>query len=148
VRCSELISRYRLYDAFYVHHLVTQVAEHERHHPEVPRIVFPRRTTLRLFDDLYTAPRWGYADSLDYYRQASAVTWVPKIRVPAFLLTSRDDPFVAVESFEALPPSASLEVHIAAHGGHLGFLGSDGNGGIRWAETQLVQWLERQITFA
>jgi predicted alpha/beta-fold hydrolase len=148
VRCSELISRYRFYDSFYVRHLTTQVAEHERRHPDVPRVVFPRRTTLRLFDDLYTAPRWGYADALDYYRRASALPWVPAIRVPAFLLTSRDDPFVAVESFESLPANDALEVHIAAHGGHLGFLGADGDGGIRWAETQLARWLENQIMIA
>ena len=27
---------------------------------------------LRQFDDLYTAPRWGYADALDYYAVSTA----------------------------------------------------------------------------
>ena len=144
LRCSELIARYPLYDRFYVHHLVTQVAQHQRYFPDVPKIVFPRRMNLRTFDDLYTAPRWGYIDALDYYRQASALPWIPAIRIPTFILTARDDPFVAVESFETLAPSNNFEVHISAVGGHMGFLGADGVGGIRWAETQLVDWLTKQ----
>jgi predicted alpha/beta-fold hydrolase len=145
VRCSELIGKYPLYDAFYVHYLTAQVAEHEKHFPDLPRTVFPRRTTLRQFDELVTAPRWGYADALDYYRQASALPWVRSIRVPTLLLTARDDPFVAVDSFEAIDARPPLEVHIADYGGHLGFLGADGSGGIRWAEAHIVRWLQKQI---
>jgi predicted alpha/beta-fold hydrolase len=145
IRCSEMIARYPLYDRFYVHHLTTQVVRHQQHFPDLPRVEFPRRTNLRLFDELYTAPRGGYADALDYYRKASALPWIEAIRVPTFILTARDDPFVAIEPFDALPRMESVEVHIAPHGGHMGFLGADGAGGIRWAETQLVGWLENQI---
>ncbi|MSQ97477.1 MAG: alpha/beta fold hydrolase [Gemmataceae bacterium] len=145
VRCSELLACYPLYDAFYVRNLTRQVAQHQELHPDVQRIVFPRRTTLRQFDDLYTAPRWGYASALDYYRRASALPWVPRIRVPTFILTARDDPFVAVEPFETVAAPPTVEIHISEHGGHLGFLGPDGNGGIRWGETRLIQWLERQM---
>jgi predicted alpha/beta-fold hydrolase len=144
VRCSDLIAKFPLYDAFYVHHLTTQVAEHERHFPDLPKIVFPRRTTLRQFDEIYTAPRWGYANALDYYRHASALAWIPAIRLPSFLLTARDDPFVAVESFEAIQAAPPVEIHIAERGGHLGFVGADGRGGIRWAETQIINWLQNQ----
>jgi predicted alpha/beta-fold hydrolase len=61
--------------------------------------------------------------------------------VPTFLLTARDDPFIAVEPYESIPQTTNLEIHIAANGGHLGFLGRDGEGGIRWAERQVVDWL-------
>lgn len=144
-RCSELISHHPLYDAFYVRHLTTQVRQHQRYFPELPRIVFPRGTTLRLFDELYTAPRWGYPNALDYYRQASTVSLIPAIRVPTYILTARDDPFVAVESFESLQTAPCVEIHITAHGGHLGFLGRDATGGIRWAETQVANWLTNQL---
>jgi predicted alpha/beta-fold hydrolase len=143
VRCSELIAKYPLYDAFYVRHLTQQVARHEVLFPDLPRIVFPRRMILRTFDELYTAPRWGYADALEYYGKASSLPLIASIRVPTFVLTARDDPFVAVEPFEALAPTPSLTLHIAAHGGHMGFLGFDGVSGVRWAETQVVDWLQR-----
>jgi len=145
VHCSELISHYPFYDAFYVRHLTTQVGLHQRYFPDLPRVDFPRRLTLRQFDDLYTAPRWGYADALEYYRQASAFPLIASITVPTFILTARDDPFVAVAPFESLNVAAPGEVHISAHGGHLGFLGVDGAGGIRWAETRLVEWLVKRL---
>jgi predicted alpha/beta-fold hydrolase len=61
-------------------------------------------------------------------------------------LTARDDPFVAVESFEAIAPASHVNVHISPTGGHLGFLGPDGHGGVRWAERQLVDWLIVQVS--
>ena len=141
VRCSELIARYPLYDAFYVRHLTQQVAKHQRCFPDLPCVQFPRRLLLRTFDDLYTSPRWGFKDSLDYYSQASSLPWIGSIRVPTFILTSRDDPFVAVEPFEQLAPAKTLEVNIANHGGHMGFLGFDGTTGIRWSESRVIDWL-------
>ena len=63
--------------------------------------------------------------------------------MPALILTARDDPFVAVEPFEALKTLPLLEVHIARHGGHLGFLGWDGQGGFRWAERRVSEWILR-----
>jgi predicted alpha/beta-fold hydrolase len=146
VRCWELMARQPLYDAFFVRRLIQQVRSHQRHFPNLPRVRFPRRLTLRGFDDIYTAPRWGFADAMDYYRRASALPWVGKARVPTFLLTARDDPFIAVEPFEAVLAAPHIEVHISAHGGHLGFLGLDGEGGIRWAERQLVNWLLSQAS--
>jgi predicted alpha/beta-fold hydrolase len=141
IRCSELIVHYPFYDRFFVNLLLGQVAQHWRHFPELPRVTFPRRLVLRQFDDLYTAPNWGYGDALDYYRRASAAPWIGSIRLPTLILTARDDPFVAVEPFEELKPADCVEVRITSHGGHVGYLGNDGAGGIRWAETQLLQWL-------
>ena len=141
IRCSQMIEQYPLYDSFYVSHLTSQVAQHQASFPELPRVEFPRQVSLRQFDEIYTAPRWGFADALDYYAKASSAPLIPAIRVPTFILTSRDDPFVAVEPFERLPPMPTLELHITDHGGHMGFLGGDGAGGIRWAETRIADWL-------
>ena len=143
-RCSALIARLPFYDAVFVRHLVRQVRRQQRLLPHLPRVRFPRRLTLRQFDDWYTAPRWDFAGVDDYYERASALPWVRKIRVPTFLLTARDDPFIAVGPFETLEPSPVLDVHISAHGGHLGFLGPDGAGGARWAERHVVDWLLAQ----
>jgi len=141
IRCSERIAGVPFYDRWFVNALVEQVRQHARHFPELPRVDFPRRMILRQFDDLYTAPKWGFADSLDYYQRASSAPWIPAIRLPTLILTARDDPFVAVEPFETLKAEPCVEVQIAPHGGHVGFLGLDGIGGIRWGETQLLHWL-------
>ncbi|MCS7045842.1 MAG: alpha/beta fold hydrolase [Gemmataceae bacterium] len=145
VRCSALLERLPWYDRFYVRQLIGQVQQHGKHVPGVEPIVFPAGTTLRQFDEIYTAPRWGFSGALDYYRRASALPWLPSIRVPTLILTARDDPLIAVAPFleTSLPTSVSLE--IVRHGGHLGFLGGDGRGGIRWAETRIVAWALEQL---
>lgn len=145
VRSSELMVKQPFYDNWYVRHLTAQVALHEQHFPDVPKIVFPKGVLLRQFDDLYTAPRWGYDGWLDYYRKASSFSLIGQIKVPTFILTARDDPFVAIEPFEELQPNDAVQLLISPHGGHMGFLGHDGNGGVRWAETQLIHWLLERI---
>jgi hypothetical protein len=141
IRCSELITRYPLYDRFYVRNLIRQVEAHARLRPNVAVPDWSKPMTLRLFDELYTAPRGGFRDALDYYNQASSFARVPRIEVPAFLLTARDDPFVDWKPYADLPARREQRILIANGGGHLGFLGPDGRGGFRWAETQIVDWL-------
>jgi len=141
--CAEAIARphNRIYEAYYVRALVRQVKRHWRFFRDELRVRFPRPTTLRVFDDLYTAPRGGYADALDYYRRASAAPLLADIQVPSYILAARDDPFIAPDIFETMRPPRELELHLVAHGGHMGFLGWDGAGGIRWAEQRAVDWL-------
>jgi predicted alpha/beta-fold hydrolase len=141
VHCSGLIAGLPFYDRFYVQHLVRQVRQQASHFADLQLPSFPRRLTLRGFDDLYTAPRWGYADALDYYERASALPWVPRIDVPCLILSARDDPFVAAAPLEKLAPRPHMTVELVRHGGHLGFLGGDGQGGIRWAEARIAAWL-------
>jgi predicted alpha/beta-fold hydrolase len=143
--CAAMLARLRFYDAYFARQLVKQVRQHQRHFPDVTLPRFPRRPTMRQFDELCTAPRWGFADALDYYRRASALPVLANLRLPAFILTARDDPFIAVEPFESLALRPNMEIHIAAHGGHLGFLGSDGAGGLRWAERRVADWVLRRL---
>jgi uncharacterized protein len=142
-RCGELLARpeNRLYDRWFLAHLVAQARERARLLPDLPRLPDPAPRTVREFDDSWTAPQWGFAGVDDYYQRASALPYVGLIRVPAFVLTARDDPFIAVGPFEELAPPPHVAVRIAEHGGHLGFLGTDGAGGIRWAEQRVAEWV-------
>ena len=90
---------------------------------------------------MYTAPRGGYADALDYYRRVSSFSLVPRILTPTFILTARDDPFIAVQPFEELRLPPHITLQIMPHGGHLGFLGWDGAGGYRWSERRAADWI-------
>ena len=135
------LPRHRFYERFFLRNLLDQVRRQQRFFPDLPRVRFPRRLTMRLFDDLYTAPRSGFDDALDYYRKASCAALIPNIQIPALILTARDDPLIAIEPFEALKVPSHLLVRIVNHGGHLGFLGWDGRGGIRWAEHRIVEWI-------
>jgi hypothetical protein len=144
-RCAALLARprNRLYEVHFLRELMALARRRQRLFPDLPPLRFPRRMTMRLFDDLHTAPRSGFIDALDYYRRASSWPLIPRIQVPALVLSARDDPFIDVAPLEGLSVPAHVEVRIVARGGHLGFLGRDGAGGIRWAERRIADWVSR-----
>jgi predicted alpha/beta-fold hydrolase len=143
-RCCVLMAqpRNRIYEDGFCRDLLFEARQRQRLFPDLPPLNFPRRRlTIRLFDDLYTAPRGGFADASDYYHRASCAPLIPNVALPTLILTARDDPFIAVEPFEELKAPSHVLVRIVEHGGHLGFLGWDGGGGFRWAERRIVDWL-------
>jgi predicted alpha/beta-fold hydrolase len=142
-RCATLLAlpRNRIYDRFFVRKLTAHLQRHRRIFPDLPLPRFPRRMNLRAFDELYTAPFGGFADAADLYRRTSSLPLIPRIRVPALVLTARDDPFIAVEPFEQLRAPKHVEVRVVERGGHLGFVGPDGAGGFRWAERTAAAWV-------
>ena len=141
--CSALISqpRHRLYELHFLRALIQQVRQLERLHADLPGAFFPRPLTLRIFDDIYTAPRGGFAGVADYYLRASAAPLLHRIPLPTLIVTARDDPFVAVEPLESFARPGPVQVEIIPQGGHLGFLGRNGAGGVRWLEPRIAQWL-------
>jgi predicted alpha/beta-fold hydrolase len=145
IRCQRLLTlpRNRFYEVHFIRELLRSVRRRARLFPDEPRLRFPPVETMALrdFDDAYTAPMWGFADAWDYYRRASAQPYVPSIRLPTLILTARDDPFIAVEPFEEVSRFTNVETRIVPRGGHLGFIGWDGTGGIRWAERRIVEWV-------
>lgn len=144
-RCLQLLTapQNRLYERHFLRELLGQVRKRAKHFPGEPRVHFPPTQTMSLFDfdDLYTAPRWGFAGALDYYRRAASLPYIPRIQLPTLVVTARDDPFIAVAPFEGLTGLTNVEVRIVSRGGHLGFIGWDGAGGIRWAEQRIVEWV-------
>ena len=86
--------------------------------------------TVREFDDVYTAPHFGFADAEDYYHRASAMRVIDRIRVPP----SSSPPRTIRSSRRSRSAIRGdrQPVHFAAHlqhGGHCGFVGQ------RMAET-------------
>ena len=72
-----------------------------------------------MYDELYTAPRSGFASASEYYRRSSSLPLLPRIALPTLVLTARDDPFVAIEPFESLQLPGHIELRILSRGGHL-----------------------------
>jgi len=102
-----------------------------------------RIRTVREFDEIYTAPHFGYRDASDYYHRASAMRVIDRVRVPALIITAEDDPFVPSAPFREPRVRANhrLRVIITTDGGHCAFVtdtaaGYDGY----WAEHQILQF--------
>jgi predicted alpha/beta-fold hydrolase len=98
--------------------------------------------TVRTFDEVYTAPHFGFASAADYYHLASALRVMARIRVPALIVTAQDDPFVPSGPFSdpAVTNNPFVRVLLTRHGGHCGFLtppSAEDDG--FWAETQVVR---------
>lgn len=132
--------RNRFYEVHFLRDLVREARLRARFFSE-PSPPFPRRMSLRQFDDLYTAPRGGFRDAADYYARSSSAQFVPRVQLPTLILTARDDPFVSWEPIAGLQCPANVEVRITDHGGHVGYVGRDGTGGICWGEWQVARWL-------
>lgn len=83
--------------------------------------------TLREFDNYFTAPDAGYADSASYYFGASAVRVTEHIAVPGLIIAAEDDPMVPVDSVrsEAVSKNPNLKLLTPLWGGHVGFIGRD-----------------------
>lgn len=78
--------------------------------------------TLHDFDNVFTAPLHGFADTTDYWRRASAKSGLPRIRVPTLVVNALNDPFMPAHS---LPRVSEVGSHVTLwqprHGGHVGF---------------------------
>jgi len=72
----------------------------------------------------YLATRHAGFESADEYFRGYSIAGerLAALSVPSTILTSADDPVVPVADFEKLPDNPALELIIARHGGHCGFL--------------------------
>ena len=104
--------------------------------------------TVRRFDEVFTAPHFGFQDAEDYYYRASALRVADRIRVPALVITAKDDPFVPVAAFSdpAIAANPQIRLIVTTHGGHCGFVEapSDGSDGY-WAERTIVAFAEQLV---
>ncbi len=98
------------------------LAKWQQHPGLFDREKLARARTLYEFDNVFTAPLHGFADTPDYWSRASAKPQLARIRIPALVLNARNDPFVPAAS---LPTPAQVGRHVTlwqpAHGGHVGF---------------------------
>jgi uncharacterized protein len=145
----------RFFDRYFVGLLLRHTARLHQRFPDLPRIEFPKCMTLRLFDDIYTAPRSGFRDAADYYARSSSEQFIPHIACPALIVCAADDPIVDAQCYRRLSASdfaqagqpfqagSNLQVVMPQHGGHVGFLARPGWGGIRWVDNLILGWLQR-----
>lgn len=138
--CLDRISKHqnRFYDRYFVGGLLAEARKRVRIFPDNALPPLPKRMTLRLFDELLTAPRAGFRNAADYYAQSSSAQFVPSVTVPTLILAARDDPFVDPAPIESLRTPRCVEVRMTDHGGHVGYLGGDG---FYWGEHAVAEWL-------
>lgn len=101
--------------------------------------------SVREFDDAITAPYGGYGHAENYYYRASALRVTSFIRVPTFILTAEDDPFIPVAPFRApeVQGNPNIQLVTTKFGGHCGFISSYDGDDRFWAEARIVEFCKR-----
>jgi predicted alpha/beta-fold hydrolase len=103
-----------------------------------------RIRSIREWDRLIVAPRYGFRDAEHYYHSVSVGPWLPELRMASLLVFARHDPIVPASSV-----SAALEGHAPRtmvrwieRGGHVGFPAKLdlGFGSLLGLEGQIMSW--------
>jgi uncharacterized protein len=97
---------------------------------------------LYAFDNVFTAPLHGFADTDDYWARASAKPLLHTIRIPTLVLNAHNDPLVPAASLPA--PSAvgdPVTLWQPAHGGHVGFAAGTPPGHVLSMPVAVLDWL-------
>lgn len=107
-----------------------------------------RISTIREWDELVIARRFGFRSADDYYAESSVCWRFSLLAVPSLLITARHDPMVPENTIApALEINAPmLDVRWVEQGGHVGFprnanIGEAEPGPV---EPQVLAWLLRQ----
>ena len=101
--------------------------------------------TLYEFDNLFTAPLHGFRDTDDYWARASAKPQLPRIRIPALVLNTLNDPFVPADCLPAAHEVGRwVTLWQPAHGGHVGFAQGRFPGHVQTLPEAVCAWLQQQ----
>ena len=138
------MGRFRIYDRLFYRELRLDWERRCLLFPDLPQIVLPKRGTLRVFDDMITAPLNGYSDSEDYYQDNATAGRLGDMPIPAIIVAAADDPVVTIEPLAELARKGAhpshLQLELTSGGGHLGYVGR-GKSMLNWAEQRVVEWL-------
>ena len=115
-----------------------------------PRYRVPAFSSMRVFDERYITPVWGYDSRADYYRDASCGSRLTQVRTPAVILSAKDDPIVDSTRVANTPRSPWVQHIEVAGGGHLGFLAEDPGRRAprRWLDDALTHYLSLETACA
>lgn len=137
-----------IYQRHFVRSLIERVRRKATHDPGIADLQrVGRIRTVYEFDDLVTAPHFGFATAEDYYSKASCGPLLCRIRVPTLIVQAKDDPLIPFESFRfvGIESNPFLQLLATEQGGHAGFLAArpvvPDDLDEYWAEARVVQFL-------
>jgi len=94
------------------------------------------------YDDVFIAPRYGFASAADYYERCRPTRFMAGIRVPTLVLGALDDPWVPGALYRDYDwrSNPSLSPLLPDHGGHVGFHGKGSHQ--PWSDLVIARFFE------
>ena len=132
-----------IYARRFLSRLKDKIRTRHRQAPEIYTLEhLDRVRTIYDFDDFYTARLFGFGTAANYYRTQSSNQFLERIRIPALIVTAKDDPLVPFSTYDhpAFKRNPCLKLIAVDHGGHLGFIAR--RRPRFWLDGLVVDWLE------
>ena len=111
-----------------------------------------RIDTFLEWDEVVTAPHFGFANAQDFYQRAASRPILPRIRVPVCVVHAVDDPFVpfAPWSDPRTRPAGGFTFFGPRFGGHCGFIAASRaeDSDRYWAEQRVAEFFAREEELA
>lgn len=131
-----------IYEKYFIGLMRADVHYRHKKFKDLPRIKLPRNLKFYEFDQIYTAPSYGFRNARDYYDKCSALKFIPDIAVPCKILLAQDDPIVSSSSLDGIDLPENIDVFKTKRGGHMGYLAHPSEGkGLHWLDSQLIDWI-------
>lgn len=125
-------AHYWIYHKYYLNHVLEQGRDW---------ITNTMISSILDFDELVTAPRWGYNNAEDYYKKCSSYQFISGVEVPLDILFAEDDPFIDYRYLKDTKIPLSTNVWLSKNGGHMAFIGwTEGVNGYHWMDELLLNW--------
>jgi hypothetical protein len=143
--CAEALGRAE--NLIYARRFLSRLKDKIRtRHLQAPQLYtleyLDRVRTIYDFDDFYTARLFGFETAANYYRTQSSNQFLERIRIPALIVTAKDDPLVPFSTYDhpAFRRNPCLRLVAVDHGGHLGFIAR--RRPRFWLDGLVMDWLE------
>lgn len=115
----------RIYERRFVARLKERYQRRCADHPEIYRLDgLDTVKSVYGFDDVITAPYFGFGSAENYYRTQSAYNFIGDIAIPTLMIQAEDDPLIPfrVYSHPGIQGNPRVQMITTRHGGHVGFI--------------------------
>lgn len=138
-----MLPRNRLYHGRILQALIKQSLAGASDPTEALRAAAASARSVYEFDDVFVAPRNGFAGADAYYEACSARRFVHHIKTPTLIVHAKDDPWIPIDCYrdvEESKPASVLTIYPPS-GGHVGFHTKGLS--IPWHDRLIVSFVDR-----
>ena len=132
----------KFYEKYFLKLLKKDFYYRQKIFQDIASIYFPEDMCFMDFDELYTAPVFGFNNAIDYYEKCSAKKFIPYIKVKCNILYSKDDPLICKNVFEDIHTNENTTIFFTNNGGHIGYISKPTLKGIHWLDNILLSWIQ------